>query len=68
MSKFPLERVLRKRAPYSKTVVPTSFHLTSENWQSVSSKYCNNKQGMAENFAECQMQGGWFGLGFFWGF
>jgi len=34
MNKFPLERVLRKSASSAKTVVPTAFHLTLQNWQS----------------------------------
>lgn len=55
-------------------MAPASFRLTSENWQSVSRQHCINKQGMAENFADCQT-GGQEGdlvwgfvvwVGFFW--
>lgn len=54
MSGFLLKRALLKASLSLKATVPISSHLTLDNWQSVS-KYCINKQGMAEHFAYCQM-------------
>lgn len=54
MSSFLLKRALLKASLSLKATVPISFHLTLENWQSVS-KYCINKHGIAEHFPNCQM-------------